>query len=138
MRADAEIIEEADLDGFQRESGPVHVQRYVPGADARIHVVGDRIVSQRLSAGTIDYRREASWSGFEVFVPPSELCGRLIEGTRGLGLAFAGWDFKIGADGVYWCLEVNPMPAYSPYDARCSGAISHEILRYLGGEGPRV
>src|SRR5262245_50193584 len=47
-RAEAATFSEADLEGFEPASGPVHVQRLVRGADARIHVVGDRLVGQRV------------------------------------------------------------------------------------------
>ncbi|MGW2706055.1 hypothetical protein [Streptomyces sp. NPDC001340] len=49
-------------------------------------------------------------------------------------MAFAGWDFKVAGDGTYWCLEVNPVPAY---DRRLGGAISASLLGLLRG-GPPV
>ena len=50
LRTRAQTIEitEADLEGFVPESGPIHLQRMVTGGDARVHVVGDDIVAQRL------------------------------------------------------------------------------------------
>jgi hypothetical protein len=136
VRADAILVTEADFEEFEPFGGPVHLQRFVRGADARIHVVGDRLVAQRVSGGNVDYRRAGDIDEMEVFDPPPALRDLLVEGTRAIGLEFAGWDFKIDDDDVYWCLEANPMPGYSPYDTRCDGAISRELLLHLESGGP--
>jgi RimK-like ATP-grasp domain len=136
VRAQTTAVTEAELDGFVPESGPIHLQRLVKGADARIHVIGDTVVAQRLSADTVDYRRGGAMDDLEVFELPAPLRDLVIDATRRIGLAFAGWDFKIDSDDRYWCLEVNPMPGYSPYDLRCDGAITQALLRYLGAEVP--
>jgi hypothetical protein len=136
VRAQTVEITEADLDDFVPESGPIHLQRLVKGADARVHVVGDDIVAQRLSADTVDYRRGGAMDDLELFELPADVRDLVIAGTRSIGLAFAGWDFKIDSDDQFWCLEVNPMPGYSPYDLRCDGAITRALLLYLGAELP--
>jgi hypothetical protein len=138
VRAQTVEITEADLDDFVPESGPIHLQRLVKGADARVHVVGDDIVAQRLSADTVDYRRGGAMDDLELFELPADVCDLVIAGTRSIGLAFAGWDFKIDSNDQFWCLEVNPMPGYSPYDLRCDGAITRALLRYLGAELPTL
>lgn len=131
VRADSALCTEADLKEFEASSGPVHLQRFVAGADARLHVIGHRLVAQRVSTGSLDYRRAGGLDDMEVFDPPGALRDQLVQGTRSIGLEFAGWDFKIDDDGGYWCLEANPMPGYSPYDDRCDGAISSELLLHL-------
>jgi hypothetical protein len=136
VRADTAPVTENDLEDFQPESGPVHLQRFVPGDDARIHVVGDWMLAQRASAGGVDYRRSGALSEMKDFQPPSALRDLLIPGTRGLDLELAGWDFKIENDDTYWCLEANPMPGFSPYDQLCDGAISRAVLRHLGAKLP--
>jgi hypothetical protein len=131
VRADTALCTETDLQDFESANGPVHLQRFVAGADVRIHVIGERLVAQRAPCGKVDYRA----GGFEdmsMFESPAALRDLLVEGTRALGLEFAGWDFKIDGKDQYWCLEANPMPGYSPYDDRCDGAISRELLRHLG------
>lgn len=138
VRADTATVEEADFDGFTPENGPVHLQRFVAGGDARIHVVAGRMVAQRVAGTSVDYRRSGGLSEMEVFDPPQDLAELLVDGTRSLGLILAGWDFKIDDDGVFWCLEANPMPGYSPYDARCDGAITRELIAYLEDEAPNA
>jgi hypothetical protein len=136
VRAQTVAITEAELDDFVPESGPIHLQRLVNGADARIHVVGDTVIAQRLTADTVDYRRGGAMDDLELFEPPMGVRDQVVEATSRIGLAFAGWDFKIDGDERYWCLEVNPMPGYSPYDLRCEGAITRALLRYLGAALP--
>ncbi len=131
VRADTMIATEAEFEAFDPASGPVHLQRQIVGADARIHVIGDRLIAQRISAGGVDYRREGRLNELRLFDPPTALRTLLIEASRTLGLHFAGWDFKIDADGAYWCLEANSMPGYSSYDEWCDGAISKALLQYL-------
>src|SRR5271154_679387 len=43
VRAESAMCMEADLEGFESADGPVHLQRFISGADARIHVIGDRL-----------------------------------------------------------------------------------------------
>src|SRR5262249_43697279 len=69
-RAQTIEITEADLEGFAAESGPIHLQRMVTGGDARVHVVGNDIVAQRLSSDTVDYRRGGVMDDLEVFELP--------------------------------------------------------------------
>ena len=136
VRADAVVVTEDAFAGFDPASGPVHLQRLVAGHDARIHVVGEHIVAQVAQAGAVDYRRAGAIAGMKVFEPPAALRDLLIAATAGIGLAFAGWDFKIDADGMHWCLEANPMPGYGPYDSRCGGAVSRALRRYLDPDAP--
>lgn len=134
MRADTALATADLLADFDPRSGPIHLQRHVPGGDCRIHVVGDRLVAQRLAAsGGVDYREEGRFDELEVFDPPPGLRDALIRSSAELGLAFAGWDFRIDDRDEFWCLEVNPMPGYGPYDLRCGGAISELLFDYLGG-----
>lgn len=133
VRADTARVSESDFDNFDPSSGPVHLQRLVEGDDARIHVIADQLIAQRVSADGVDYRRTGAIGEMEVFDPPLAIRDLLIAGTKKFGLTFSGWDFKIAESGRYWCFEANPMPGYSPYDSRCDGAISRVLLNCLQG-----
>ncbi len=136
VRADTIVVAEDAFADFDPASGPVHLQRFVAGDDARVHVVGEHVVAQVAGAGAVDYRRAGAIAGMALFDLPAALRDLLVAATARIGLAFAGWDFKIEPDGTYWCLEANPMPGYGPYDARCDGAISAALLRYLDPDAP--
>lgn len=136
VRADAVMVTEDAFAGFEPAGGPVHLQRLTAGDDARVHVIGEHVVAQVARAGAVDYRRAGAIAGMEVIEPPAAVRDVLITATSRIGLAFAGWDFKIDSDGTYWCLEANPMPGYGPYDSRCDGAISRALRRYLDMHSP--
>ena len=135
VRATSRLVSAADLAGFEPGQGPVHLQRYVAGRDVRAHVVGDRVHAEEIVSGAVDYRtdRDAEFTPHEL---PGPLAEQVVRHTAGLGMAFAGWDFKLAGDGAYWCLEVNPMPAYDWYDRRLDGAISASLLGLLQGVHP--
>jgi glutathione synthase/RimK-type ligase-like ATP-grasp enzyme len=135
VRADTVMVDEDALADFDAASGPIHLQRYVAGDDARVHVVGDRLIAQRVPAGGgVDYRRDSRMAELKSLELPRGLAELLVRSSVELGLPFSGWDFKIDPDGEYWCLEVNAMPGYAPYDLRCEGAISRALLTYLEGK----
>jgi len=131
VRASAALVTAADFESFRPEQGPVHLQRHVPGADARIHVVGESVIAQRLETTAADYRQGGDFDDLTTFDPPDDIVRLVVRATKAIGLEFAGWDFRVGRDDTYWCLEVNPMPGYSPYDRRCDGAISHLLRDHL-------
>jgi hypothetical protein len=135
VRADTVTVTASDFDDFEPEQGPVHLQRRIDGADVRIHVVGEQLIAQRIHTDAVDYRRDGSIDRMDIFDPPAPMRDALIEATARFDLAFAGWDFRIDPDGTYWCLEVNPMPGYQPYDLRCGGIISRQLFAYLGAAG---
>lgn len=136
IRAETSLATVAIIDAiFDPAAGPIHLQRVVDGDDARIHVVGDQLVAQRVAgSGGIDYRRDGRFDGLSVYDAPPEVKRAVVHATADLGLAFAGWDFRIGPQDCYWCLEVNPMPGFGPYDRLCDGAISRLLFDYLSSD----
>jgi hypothetical protein len=132
VRADTAEVTSADFAGFEPAAGPVHLQRLVQGTDARIHVVGDEVIAQRVDSSDIDYRVAHVLDGLTTFDPDPAITDRIVQVSKAMGLVLSGWDFKIDAAGRYWCLEVNPMPSYGVYDRRCGGAISAALLTNLG------
>jgi hypothetical protein len=131
VRADTTEVTDTDFAGFEPAAGPVHLQRLIEGDDARIHVVGNKVIAQRVDSPNIDYRTAGDISRLTTFVPEPAIAEHIVRASNAMGMAFTGWDFKIDAAGQYWCLEVNPMPGYGCYDRRCDGAISTALLRYL-------
>lgn len=129
-RATTREIRPADVDRLAACEGPVLVQRMIDGDDVRVHVVGDTVIACRFSSDALDYRcdRRAERSVVDI---PDDLARLLVARTAEQGLAFGGWDFKLDADGAYWCLECNPMPGYSFYDRVCGGAVSDALIELL-------
>lgn len=131
VRGTAQLVTVRDFDGFVPEQGPVHLQKVVQGYDVRVHMVGDTAHAEKIVADGVDYRERSVDSRHDLMKAPDALVRRMARASREMGLAFTGWDFKVDADGRFWCLEVNPMPGYDSYDRRADGAISRSLLRYL-------
>lgn len=135
VRARARRVTEGDFQGARSFDGPVHIQRFVEGRDVRVHVVEDSIFGLQISGMHVDYRHSDSEDnpirdGLAVDVP-DDVAARIVAASRDMALPLAGWDFKIDGCGRWWCLEANPMPAFSPYDIPLGGAISKRILAWL-------
>jgi D-alanine-D-alanine ligase-like ATP-grasp enzyme len=56
--------------------------------------------------------------------------------VQALNLAFAGIDLRITPQGAVYCLEVNPSPAFSCYEAHTGQPIAKALARYLAGAQP--
>ena len=96
-RADAVMVTDEDLAQFDPQSGPVHMQRCVPGDDARIHVVGREVIARaRVGAGISgrlsSRRRVGPHDGFR---PSRASAGSTDRRDRGVGDRLRrNWDFK--------------------------------------------
>ena len=130
VRATTREITVSDLDRLAGSDCPVLVQRLVEGDDVRAHVVGDAVFAARFRSDALDYRKDRTAERTMIRLP-DELAELLIRRTADQGLLFAGWDFKVDADGTYWCLECNPMPGYSHYDRVCDYTISDALMALL-------
>lgn len=129
QRADSRTVTEADFTDYREESGPVHLQRFVEGEDVRAHVIGNEVIAVRIRSGAADYRLDRD-AHFDPCTLPEDLNGRFRRATAEFGLAFAGWDLRVGPSDI-WVLEANPMPGYSFYDTRLEGRLTQALLRHL-------
>ena len=131
IRATAQVMTWSDLTTFRPEQGPIHLQKVIDGFDVRVHMVGAEAHAERIDSDGPDYRERSAETRHTAHAPPADLVARMASASAEMGLAFTGWDFKVDSDGVYWCLEANPMPGYDVYDRRCDGAISRALLEHL-------
>ena len=134
IRADSRLVKAEEFQTFDVAQGPVHLQRYVQGADVRSHVVGDRVHSELIRCSQVDYRQSYRESEYFSWELPKFLSQQIIRATAAFGLMFAGWDFKVTDAQEYWCLEANPMPGYDGYDRRLQGCITDSLLALLNNE----
>ncbi|MFD0772835.1 RimK family alpha-L-glutamate ligase, partial [Streptomonospora algeriensis] len=135
IRANARIVGEAEVAEADLSFSPVHLQRFVSGADIRAHVVGEDVHSEMIESEDTDYRSGDGRREFAAHTCPADLNRKMVRATRDMGLDMAGWDFKLSPDGTYWCLEANPMPGYDGYDRRLGGRITSSLLHLLRAEG---
>jgi hypothetical protein len=113
---------------------PTQFQAYVPGVDVRVHVVGTRTFAAEITSPVTDYRyaaragAEASLSAVEL---PADVARRCIAVSEAMGLPLTGVDLRRRPDGEFVCFEVNPMPAYTYYEAETGLPISHALADLL-------
>ncbi|MET9405850.1 alpha-L-glutamate ligase [Streptomyces sp. NPDC002935] len=120
---------------------PTQFQAYVPGQDVRVHVVGEDTYAAAVDSDAIDYRY-ADQGGESARLAPHDLppdtARRCVALAASLGLPLAGIDLRRTPDGAWVCFEVNPMPAYSYYEAHTGLAISSALVAYLDGRRAAV
>jgi len=98
---------------------PTQFQRYIPGRDLRVHVIGDEVHALTIQCDCDDYRY-ASRVGARVtaaeFALDVSLAERLRSLAKSMGLLFAGIDLRETPGGEVYCLEVNPSPGFTFYE----------------------
>ncbi len=115
---------------------PTQFQAYIPGTNFRVHVVGARIFPTEIVTDATDYRyagREGHPVTMRTGVLPDEVAVRCLALSATLDLPFCGIDLKRTPEGVYYCFEVNPSPAYSYYEERTGQRIAEAVVDYLTG-----
>jgi hypothetical protein len=135
VRARARRVEPDDFRGRQFH-GPVHVQRYVAGTDVRVHVVEATAYALAIEGTHVDYRHpdDADSTPISDGRPtevPLSVRSSMFSASEAMGLPLTGWDFKVDYSGVWWCLEANPMPAFTPFDRPLGGAIAKRVAQWL-------
>ena len=108
---------------------PVQFQQFVEGTDYRVHIVGDRGFTAKIVSDSDDYRYgDATVESAELPEDVREKCFRL---SRGLGLIVCGIDLRVDLAGQWYCLEVNPSPGFSYYEAHTGQPVSAAIAELL-------
>lgn len=133
LRSHVRSADERLLERLREGTAPVVLQEYVAGSEARVHVVDAETFGTAVVSEAVDYRFDSDgneYAAHEVSTGVAELC---VEATRREGLVLAGLDFRIAADGSWWCLELNPVPTFLPYEAGSGHAIGEAILDVLLG-----
>jgi glutathione synthase/RimK-type ligase-like ATP-grasp enzyme len=113
---------------------PTQFQEYVEGVDVRVHVIGEVVFATEIGSKAIDYRY-AHRDGTEVTLNPVDLPREAADACLALAeemeLPFCGIDLRRRPDGGYVCFEVNPMPAYSYFEAEARQPISRALVDLL-------
>ena len=108
-------------------TNPVLVQAYVAGLDVRVHVAGTVCHATQVDGIGVDYRFDGSRS-YRACEVPDDIAQRCVDVVRHEGLLLAGFDFRVDSDGRWWCLELNPMPSYIPYQWSTGQPIAESVL----------
>ncbi|HEY7392538.1 MAG TPA: hypothetical protein VH640_28720 [Bryobacteraceae bacterium] len=135
VRSVVRELEASALDAIDR-LGPVFFQRRINGQNIRVHVIGERTVACRIRATSVDYRYAAA--SIEPMALREDVAGRCVALTVRLGLTLSGIDLIQDGDD-YYCLEVNPNPAFSCFEEPPDNAIAQAVAELLmqGAHGTR-
>jgi glutathione synthase/RimK-type ligase-like ATP-grasp enzyme len=123
-----------DIDVLQKlheGTTPIVVQEYIPGKDVRVHTIKRMVFSTEISGSAVDYRFEREGSKYRPTSVPefiAELCCRVAEQE---GLVIAGFDFRVTQDQQWYCLEVNPVPNFLPYEMSTGQPIGNAVIDVL-------
>ncbi|MFG3041005.1 RimK family alpha-L-glutamate ligase [Streptomyces sp. NPDC048330] len=115
---------------------PTQFQAYVPGRDVRVHVVGPDTYAAAVDSDAIDYRYAGRGEKSARLTPyglPPETARRCVELAASLDLPLAGIDLRRTPEGEWVCFEVNPMPAYSYYEAHTGLPVAAALVAHLDG-----
>lgn len=121
----------SDDDGAAAAFAPTLFQARVPGRNVRAHVVGGRCIACAVESDAVDYRYAPARLAPASLPPDVER--RCVELTARLGLVLAGIDLVVTPGGDWYCLEANPNPGFSYYDACTDGAVGRALADALRG-----
>jgi glutathione synthase/RimK-type ligase-like ATP-grasp enzyme len=112
-------------------TSPMLLQRYVAGFDVRVHTVGEAVFATKITAPGTDYRFEPEGATYEEHDAREEIGRLCVETTRREGLLIGGLDFRVTKDGRWFCLELNPVPTFLPYEMSTGQPIGDALLDSL-------
>ena len=132
------LLDEEDAGRLERIRWcSVQFQAFIGGPNLRVHTVGDEVYATLIETDAVDYRYAGRQAGhgptFTPYELDDELAERCVGLAAGLGLEIAGIDLKLAPDGRVVCLEVNPSPVFSYYEANAGQPIADAVARLLAG-----
>lgn len=120
---------------------PVIFQEYIePGADLRITAVGDDLFAAAIypqeTAYAVDFRIDMHAARTEAHELPPDFADRLRTLMRRLGLVYGAIDVRLGKDGRYVFLEINPAGQWLFVEQRTGQPITATLARRLARTSP--
>jgi glutathione synthase/RimK-type ligase-like ATP-grasp enzyme len=132
------IVREIDDEALRRlhllRWCPVQFQRYIAGTNIRVHTVAGEVFATRIDTDRVDYRyahRDGGYAHLTACTLPDDVAQRCLDLAQDLGLALAGLDLIRCDDGEFFCLEVNPSPAFTYYADGSGQPIARAIASAL-------
>jgi glutathione synthase/RimK-type ligase-like ATP-grasp enzyme len=111
---------------------PTQFQRYIPGTDHRVHVVGDDVFASEVISEADDYRYPGQhWVEIHARHLPWNVEERCRLLSVALQLPVAGIDLRRTPEGDWYCFEVNPSPAFTYYESRTGQPIGRAVANLL-------
>lgn len=135
VRSIVTVLDDTWLSRMHRLSQlPTQFQAQVPGVDVRVHVVGEETYAAEICSAATDYRyahHVGDAAELRAIELPKAIAKRCVAMSKAMNLPLSGIDLRRRADGHYVCFEVNPMPAYSYFEAETGLPIAQALTRLL-------
>ena len=128
LRSQVRLLDDEVLTRLRDGTTPIIVQEYIKGQDVRVHVVKYRIFPTKVISGGVDYRFETENNEFQPTSVPSPIEDLCRNFAKTEGLTLAGFDFRVTEDEDWYCLEVNPVPTFLPYEMATGQTIGEALL----------
>lgn len=138
ISAERSIVKPLTPDDFPRleqiRSCPVQLQEMIPGADFRVHTVGDRLFATEVRSDGADYRyvecdnKQRTMRAVEL---EPDLQARCLNLAKGLGLSLSGIDLRRTPEGAYYCFEVNTSPGFIFFENHTGQRIGDAVADLL-------
>ena len=130
----------ADLERLEAlRFGPAILQRYVPGVDLRVTVVGDDLSAAEIDATASscphDFRPVLGECPVAATTLPPGVAEGILRTVRALDLTYAAVDLRRDADGRHHFLEANPAGQWLFVEERTGQPITAALAAVLAG-GP--
>jgi glutathione synthase/RimK-type ligase-like ATP-grasp enzyme len=113
---------------------PTQFQQYIPGKDIRVHVAGEQLLAIEIESEADDYRyayRVNRQVAMNVIDLPDEIARKCSTMARRMDLQLAGIDFRLTPEGTWYCLEVNPSPGFTYFEAATGQPIARAVASLL-------
>lgn len=135
LRSQVSMVGQPLLAQVSAGTTPVIAQEFIAGVDVRVHTVMGKAFPTEIVAAGVDYRFDEGVKEYREATMPAHweaLCHRFAQAEE---LLIAGFDFKVTPQGEWYCLEVNPVPTFLPYEMATGQPIGAALVEALGGEG---
>lgn len=134
LRSRVRKFDDSLLQRLTEGTSPVLVQAYIAGVDVRVHVVDGECFGTEVASLGVDYRFDGTRSYQERNVPAA-IAAKCRAVARDENLLLAGFDFRVDPSGEWFCLEVNPMPSFIPYQWTTGQPIAESLLKVFCRRG---
>jgi len=119
-------------------SCPTQFQQYVPGADYRVHVVGEAVFACRITSEVDDYRYAEGKIDMQACQLPDDIAALSRKLADSMSLPVAGIDLRCTPEGDWYCFEVNPSPGFTYFEDLTGLPIAQAIARLLSRGAPSL
>ncbi len=131
LRSHVKMVDENFLSKVRKGSPPVVVQEYIEGDDCRVHVINGQVFPTRIDSNSVDYRFSQNRDNYSICQLPKKLEILCHQATTMDNLVLSGLDFKIDSDSNWYCLEMNPVPTFIPYELSTQQAVGRAVINYI-------